>query len=99
MGLTATQWITVTPTQYDAIPKGNDYFPEGMFLENDLSQERDKYSGGQLHWVSPVQQVLAGLKTSQFVMIGADRFNLIPHGSDFVAPPVTQTSSGGGSNS
>jgi hypothetical protein len=35
------------------------------------------------------------LTAAQIVMIGADQFNAIPHGTDFVAPPVTQTSTSG----
>jgi hypothetical protein len=99
MGLTAKQWISVTPTQYNAIPKGNDYFPDGMFLENDQTYEIDQYSGGQLHLVSSLEYLAAGLTPAQVVPIGADQFNAIPHGSDFVAPPITQTSTSGGSNS
>ena len=87
MGLTTSQVISVSPSQYNAIPKGNDYFPDGMFLENDQTQEIDQYSGGQLHWVSSLEYLAAGLTPAQVVKIGADQFNAIPHGSDFVAPP------------
>ena len=88
MGLTATQWISVTPGQYNAIPKGNDYFPEGSSCRTTRSGEIDQYqrrpatlglvAGGRL---------AAGLTSAQIVAIGADQFNAIPHGSsDFVAP-------------
>ncbi len=99
MGLTATQLISVSPTQYSAISKGNDYFPEGMFLQNNQSGEIDQYSGGQRHWVSSLEALAAGLTPAQIVAIGADQFNAIPHGSDFVAPPVTQTLTSGTSTS
>ena len=67
MGLTATQLISVSPTQYNAISKGNDYFPEGMFLQNNQSGEIDQYSGGQRHWVSSLEALAAGLTPAQVV--------------------------------
>jgi hypothetical protein len=99
MGLTATQLISVSPSQYNAISKGNDYFPEGMFLQDDQTGEIDQYSGGQLHWVSSLEALAAGLTPAQVVTIGADQFNAIPRGTNFVAPPVTKNSTSSGSNS
>ena len=98
MGLTAKQWISVTPTQYNAIPKGNDYFPDGMFLENDPTTEIDQYSGGQLHWVSSLEYLAAGLTPAS----RKDRCRPVQRDSPrirFLAPPVTQTSTGGTSTS
>jgi hypothetical protein len=99
MGLTATQWISVTSAQYNAITKGSDYFPDGMFLQDDQTREIDQYSGGQLHWVSSLEALAAGLTPAQVVTIGDDQFSAIPRGSDFVAPPIAQTSTSGNSNS
>jgi hypothetical protein len=95
MGLTSAQLISVSPTQYNAISKGSDYFPEGMFLQNVQSGEIDQYSGGQRHWVSPPSQVAIALSASQVTTIGADQFNAIPRGSDFVPPASSQTQTGG----
>ena len=89
MGLTSAQWISVTPSQYNAIPKGPDYFPDGIFLENSQTNEIDQMSGGQRHWVSSQDQVAIGLTTGQVAIIGADQFNAIPLGGNFVAPPPT----------
>jgi hypothetical protein len=92
MGLTATQLISVSPTQYNAITRGNDYFPEGMFLQDDQSGEIDQYSSGQRHWVSSLEALAAGLTSAHVTTIGANQFNAIPRGTDFVAPPAKQNS-------
>jgi hypothetical protein len=98
MGLTPAQLVSVAPSQYNAIQKGSDYFPEGMFLQNDQSGEVDQYSGGHRHWVSSAQAVLAGLTPSQVTIIGANQFNAIPRGNDFVAPVPPQPATSGNSN-
>ena len=64
MGLSTSQLIPVTPTQYNAIPQGNAYYPEGIFIENNQTGEVDQISGGQRHWVSPLAQVEIGLTSA-----------------------------------
>ncbi len=88
MGLTSAQLISVTPGQYNAIPKGLDYYPNGIFLQNNQTGEVDEMSGGQRHWVSAQDQVAIGLTSAQVATIGADQFNAIPLGGNFVAPPT-----------
>ena len=101
MGLTSAQLISVTPTQYNAIPKGLDYFPNGIFLQNNQTGEIDEMSGGQRHWVSTQEQIAIGLTTAQVAAIGADQFNAIPLGGNFVVPATSvntqQNQSGNGS--
>jgi len=87
MGLTPAQMISVTPTQYNAIPKGLDYYPNGIFIQNYQTGEIDEMSGGQRHWVVAPSQVPSG----QVATIGADQFNAIPLGSNFVAPNNPQS--------
>ena len=83
LGLTSAQLISVTPTEYNAIPRGSDYYPDGIFLENNQTEEVDQISGGQRHWVSAMDMVTIGLTTPQIATIGADQFNAIPLGSNF----------------
>ena len=49
MGLTANDVVTITADQYGKVSKGNDYFPEGMLIQNVQTSEVDLYSGGQRH--------------------------------------------------
>ena len=86
MGLTSSQLIPVSSSQYSAIPQGNAYYPEGIFIENNQTGEIDQISGGQRHWVSPLAKVEIGLSSSQIAIIGADQFNAIPLSGNFVAP-------------
>jgi hypothetical protein len=101
MGLTSAQLISVTPGQYNAIPKGLDYYPNGIFLQNNQTGEIDQLSGGQRHWVSIQDQIAIGLTSAQVATIGADQFNAIPLAGNFVAPPTAantqQNQSGSGS--
>ena len=91
MGLTSSQLITVTSSQYDAIPQGNAYYPQGIFIENNQSGEIDQISGGQRHWVSPQAALEIGLTSKQIATIGANQFNAIPLAGNFV-PPTNSTS-------
>ena len=52
MGLTANDVVTITADQYNKVAKGNDYFPEGMLIQNVQNHEVDLYSGGQRHLIS-----------------------------------------------
>lgn len=88
MGLTSAQLISVTPGQYNAISRGLDYYPDGIFLQNNQTSEVDQMSGGQRHWVSAQDIVAIGLTSTQIATIGADQFNAIPLGGNFVAPPT-----------
>ena len=101
MGLKSAQWISVTPGQYNAIPKGLDYYPNGIFLQNNQTGEIDQIVGraaalglGPGHGRHRPDQ-------HQIATIGADQFNAIPLGDNFVAPAPTantQNQSGNGAN-
>ena len=93
MGLKPAQWISVTSGQYNAIPKGNNYYPDGIFVKNNDTSEVDQISGGQRHWVSPQAQVQIILAGTPIAVIGADQFNVIPRSSDYVPPATTAPSS------
>jgi hypothetical protein len=90
MGLTSSQLIPVASSQYDAIPQGNAYYPQGVFVENNQTGEIDQISGGQRYWVSPQAALEIGLSSTQIATIGADQFNAIPLAGDFV-PPTSST--------
>jgi len=89
MGLSASQLTPVTPSQYNAIPQGNAYYPQGIFIENNQTGEIDQVSGGQRYWVSPEAALKIGLSSKQIATIGADQFNAIPLAGNFVAPTVS----------
>ena len=103
MGLTSSQLIPVPPSQYNAIPQGNAYYPEGIFIQNNQTGEIDQITGGQRHWVSPQAALEIGLTSSQIAVIGADQFNAIPLSGNFVVPPsatgTTQGQSSGNTGS
>jgi hypothetical protein len=88
MGLTSAQLVSVTPGQYNAIPRGLDYYPNGIFVENNQTGEVDQMSGGQRHWVSAQDMLTIGLTGDQIAIIGADQFNAIPLGPNYVATPL-----------
>jgi hypothetical protein len=90
MGLASSQLIPVTSSQYDAIPQGNAYYPQGIFVENNQTGEIDHISGGQRYWVSPQAALEIGLSNTQIATIGADQFNAIPLVGNFV-PPTNST--------
>ncbi len=91
MGLSNTQLIPVTSTQYNAIPQGNAYYPNGIFIQNNQTGEVDQMSGGQRHWVSAQAAMQIGLTSSQIATIGANEFNAIPLSTNFI-PPATNGS-------
>ena len=91
MGLTSSQLIPVSASQYDAIPQGNAYYSQGMFIENNQTGEIDQISAGQRYWVSPQAALEIGLSSTQIAIIGADQFNAIPLAGNFV-PPTSSAS-------
>jgi hypothetical protein len=91
IGLTASQLISVSSAQYNAIDKGADYFVEGMFLQNNQTGEIGQYAGGQRHWVSSPVATAINLTQAQITTIGADQFNAIPRGGDYTPPPPAAT--------
>jgi hypothetical protein len=93
MGLTTSQLIPVTSSQYNEIPQGNAYYPEGIFIENNQTGEIDQITGGQRHWVSPQAALEIGLTSTQIATIGAVQFNAIPLSGNFV-PPAASTGTG-----
>jgi hypothetical protein len=96
MGLKSTDLIPVTPSEFNAIPMGLEYFPNGIFISNNLTGEVDQMSGGQRLWVSPQDVKALGLTSSQIAAISANEFNAIPVGGVFTMPassPSNQSTS------
>jgi len=91
MGLSTSQLIPVPADQYSAIPQGNAYYPQGIFIENYQTGEIDQISAGQRYWVSPQAVLEIGLTSAQIATIGAEQFNAIPLAGNFV-PPTNTTS-------
>jgi hypothetical protein len=92
MGLTANQLISVTPGQYNAIPKGPNYYPDGILIQNNATGEVDQMAGGQRYWVPPQDLTALGVASSSIATIGADQFNAIPVGGVFTMPASSQSS-------
>ncbi len=93
MGLSTSQLIPITAVQYDAIPQGNAFYPQGIFIENNQTGEVDQISAGQRLWVSPLAELQIGLTSSQIAIIGADQFNAIPLAGTYVPPASSSSSS------
>lgn len=91
MGLTQANLISVSQGQYSNIPQGGAYYPEGIFLQNNASGEVSQFAGGQRHIVSPQAIATLGLTSAKVAAIGADQYNALPLGGDYV-PPTTTTS-------
>jgi hypothetical protein len=92
MGLSQSQLISVTPAQYNAIPKGLDYYPNGIFIENNATGEVDQMSGGQRYWVPSQDLTALDIPSSTIATIGADQFNAIPVGGVFTMPATAPQS-------
>ena len=52
MNLTTAKVTTISASQFNGVPQGNDYFPEGSYLQNQVTGEISQYSGGTNHVVS-----------------------------------------------
>jgi hypothetical protein len=92
MGLSPAQWISVSPGQYDSIPRGGHFYPEGIFIQNNQSGEISQFAGGERHWVSSEAATAVGLTGAKVATIGAEQYNALPRGGDFQAPapPVSE---------
>jgi hypothetical protein len=67
--------------QFNAIPSGAQYFPEGMYVRNPVTGNISVIAGGQREWISPqANQILGQDPHYQPVHIPADQFNAIPVG-------------------
>jgi hypothetical protein len=93
MGLTSNQIISVTPAQYNAIPKGPDYYPDLILIQNNATGEVDQIAAGKRYWVTPQNLTALGVASSSIATIGADQFNAIPLGGVFTMPASAQQSS------
>ena len=93
MGLTTSQIIPVTPSQYNAIPTGSAYYPDLILVQNNATGEVDQIAGGERYWVTPQDLTALNVSSSSIATIGADEFNAIPLGGVFTMPASTQQSS------
>jgi len=89
MGLTPAQWISVSPGQYNIIPKTDYYYPEGIFIQNNQSGEISQYAGGQRHWVSSEAALALKITSAKIATIGAEQYNALSRGSDYQFPTTT----------
>jgi hypothetical protein len=97
MGLKSTDLVPVTPSEYNAIPMGLAYYPNGVFISNNQSGEVDQMDGGRRHWVSPQDVQALGLTSSQIAAISSNEFSAIPLGTNFVMPATSSSNQSGSS--
>ncbi|WP_220369805.1 hypothetical protein, partial [Paludisphaera rhizosphaerae] len=91
LGLKATDLISVSASQYNAVNQGADYFADGMYLQNNQTGELAEYNGGQRHWISTPVATQLNLTPAMLTIIGADQFNAIPRGGDYTPPAPDPT--------
>jgi hypothetical protein len=92
MGLKSTDLIPVTQGEFNAIPMGLAYYPNGIFISNNQTSEVNEMSGGQRLWVSPQDVQALGLTSNQIAAISANEFNSIPVGGVFAMPAGSSSS-------
>src|SRR5208282_3143418 len=83
MGITTAQLTPVTAANFNLIPQGADYFPDGMYLPNAQTGEISQYSGGDFHLVSVPVATKMGLNGSNVVTITAEQYDKVAKGSDY----------------
>lgn len=64
MNITAAQVTIISASQFSEIPQGLDYFPQGVYLQNQSTGEISQYSGGYNHVVSVPVATVMGLSSS-----------------------------------
>ena len=83
MNLTPAQLTVITASQFNEIPLGSDYIPNGVYLQNQSTGEISQYSGGQDHLVSTTVATVMGLSSSQIIPIASSQYTSIPQGSPY----------------
>ena len=83
MGITSAQLTPVTAANFNLIPQGADYFPDGMYLRNAQTGEISQYSGGDFHLVSVPVATKMGLTGSNVVTITSEQYDTVPKGNDY----------------
>ena len=86
MNMTAAQVTTISASQFNGIPQGKDYFPEGVYLQNQVTGEISQYSGGYNHVVSAPVAAVMGLTSSQWISVTPSQYNAIPKGNRLTIP-------------
>jgi len=83
LGIGVEDVATISAAQYGGVPKGNDYFPEGILIQNQQTGEVDLYKGGERHWISVPVATRMNIQPSQLVVISPTQFNAVPQGKDY----------------
>jgi len=83
MGITQAQTKTVTANVFKAVPKGTDYFPDGMFVRNEQTGEISRYSGGAFHLVSTPVAAKLGIGVADVATVSAAQYAGVTKGSDY----------------
>ena len=65
MNLTTSQLTTISASQFNQIPQGKDYFPEGSISRTRQTGEISQYSGGANHMISAPVAAVMGLTATQ----------------------------------
>ena len=80
MNIAPSSVITISASQFNGIPRGNDYFLEGSYLTNVVNGAIAQYSGGNLHAITEPVAAVMGLKSTDLIPVTASEYNAIPVG-------------------
>src|SRR5208283_170880 len=83
MNITAAQVTTISASQFSEISQGADYFPQGVYLQNQVTGEISQFSGGYNHVVSVPVATVMGLTPSQLIPVTSSQYDAIPQGNAY----------------
>ena len=84
MNLQASQIVVISPTQFNAIPQGKDYFPDGVYLQNQETGEIARYDAGKRGVVSSPIASRLGLTATDLISVSAGQYNAVDQGPDYI---------------
>jgi hypothetical protein len=74
-------FLTIDPTAFAAIPQGNPYVPNGLYVQDTATGEIDYLLGGQRHYVS--YQFWAAQNFPEYVGLDSATFTAIAQGNPY----------------
>ena len=83
LGVSAANSIPLSVAQYAGIPQGNDYVPDGAFLQDNFTGQIGQYSNGIFHLVSQAVAGVMGLTQSQIIHISHDQYSELMKPSEY----------------
>jgi hypothetical protein len=78
LNLDASRLTTISVSQFNGMPQGNDYSPDGSFLQNQVTGEISQCSGGWSYIVYGTVATVMGLDPSRLISVTAREYTAIP---------------------